>query len=156
MAVWAMLIGMATIINITMVGAMISLAGNIPDSSFLAILSRYLGGKKSPPGSILYPLEAAARLERLRRRVDLSAAVVAVMAAGLSAWALADGWGVVAMSAITLWLLAANLAFLGIPLGLWRRRAGKIREDAVEEAWKISQPPQSEEAGDADDLDRME
>jgi hypothetical protein len=148
MAVWAMLIGMATIINITMVGAMISLAGNIPDSSFLAILSRYLGGRESPPGSILYPLEAAARLERLRRRVDLSAVVVAVMAAGLSVWALADGWGVVAMSAITLWLVAANLALLGIPLGLWRRRAGQIPQDAVEEAWEKYHPAQPEGAAE--------
>lgn len=139
MAVWAMLIGMATLVNITMVGAMTSLAGNIPDSSFLAILSRYLGGKGSPPGSILYPLEAASRLERLRRRVLQVAAVSALAASGLTVWALAAGWGVVAMSAITLWALTANIAFLHIPLGLWGRRAVRIREDDVEEAWRKSQ-----------------
>jgi len=156
MAVWAMLIGMATIINITMVGATISLSGNIPDSSFLAILSRYLGGKGSPPGAILYPLEVASRLERLRRRVQVAAAAAAVAAAGLTVWALADGWGAVAMSAITLWMLAANFALLGIPLGLWRRRAGKIPEDAVEEAWQKSQAAQREEASNGDGMDRVE
>ncbi len=156
MAVWAMLIGMATIINITMVGAMISLTGNIPDSSFLAVLSRYLGGKGSPPGAILYPLEAAARLERLRRRVHGTAAAVAVVAAGLTVWALADGWGTVAMSAITLWMLAANVAFLGIPLGLWKRRAAKIREDAVEEAWHKSQAVQQQEPAGGNGMDQAE
>lgn len=156
MAVWAMLIGMATIINITMVGAMVSLVGNIPDSSFLAILSRYLGSRESPPGAVLYPLEAAARLERLRRRVHMAAAVGIVLAVGLTVWALADGWGAVAMSAITMWLLAANLALLGIPLGLWRRRAGKISEDAVEEAWQKSQPAPREETADGGNPDKKE
>ncbi|MEW6555511.1 MAG: hypothetical protein AB1384_14645 [Actinomycetota bacterium] len=146
MAVWAMLIGMATLINITMVGAMVSLAGNVPDSSFLAILSRYLADKGSPPGTVLYPVEAAARLERLRRRVHAATAVAAAAAAALSLWALFDGWGAVAMSAVTLWMLAANLTLLGIPLGLWSRRAGKIGEEDVEEAWKKSRPAQREEA----------
>jgi hypothetical protein len=146
MAVWAMLIGMATLIDITMVGAITSLAGNIPDSSFLAILSRYLGGKGSPPGAVLYPLEAASRLERLRRNVLRAAVAVAVLATGFTVWALAAGWGAVAMTAITLWLLAANLAFQDIPLGLWRRRAGKIKEGAVEEAMRKSRPVPPDEA----------
>jgi len=141
MAVWAMLIGMATLINITMIGAMTSLAGNIPDSSFLAILSRYLVRKGEPPGVILSPLEAASRLERLRRRALQAAAAVALLGAGTTIWALAAGWGAVAMTSITLWLLAANLAFLEIPLALWRRRAGKINDDAVEEAVRKSQSP---------------
>jgi hypothetical protein len=152
MAVWAMLVGMVTIVNITMVGATTSLAGNIPDSSFLAILSRYLARKGEPPGAILYPLEAASRLERLRRKALGAAAAAALAGLGLTIWALAAGWGAVAMSAITLWLLAANIAFLDVPLGLWRRRAGKIREEDVEEAWRKSQPPPDDESGTRNDL----
>ncbi len=83
-----------------------------------------------------------------------TAAAVAVVAAGLTVWALADGWGAVAMSAITLWMLAANVAFLGIPLGLWKRRAAKIREDAVEEAWRKSQAAQQEEAAGGNGMER--
>lgn len=144
MALWAMLIGMVTLINITMVGAITSLAGNIPDSSFLAILSRYLGGRDLPAGAVLYPLEAASRLEGLRRKTLMAAAVCAAVAAGLTLWALAAGWGAVVMSAITLWVLAANAAFLEIPLGIWRRRAAGIREEGAEEA---SSKPLTESRG---------
>jgi hypothetical protein len=153
MTVWAMLVGMATLINITMVGALVSVAGNIPDSSFLAILSRYLRDKESPPGAVLYPVVAAARLQRLRRRMHVATAVAAAMAAALSLWALFKGWGAVAIAAITLWLLAANLAFIGIPLGLWRRRAGGIRDEDVQEAWKKFQPARQEDAADGESPD---
>ena len=147
MAVWAMLVGMVTLVNITMVGAMTSLAGNIPDSSFLAILSRYLGDRGGPEGALLYPLEAASRLERLRRRVLLAVAVSALAAAGLTVWSLAAGWGAVAMSAITLWALVTNIALLQVPLSLWRRRAGRIRQEDMEEAWRKSRRTMEGETG---------
>ncbi len=147
MAVWAMLLGMVTLVNMTMIGATISLAGNVPDSSFLAILSRYLAGKGSPRGAVLYPLEAASRLERLRRRVLAAAAACVAAALALTVWGLIAGWGPVAMSAITLWMLAANTAVLSMPLGLWRRRAGKIRESDVEEAWRKSRRSEGGEEG---------
>jgi len=134
-----MLLGMATLINITMVGALVSLVGNIPDSSFLVILSRYLKKREEPAGGVLFPLEAASRLERYRRRVLQAAAAVAAVGAGLTVWALTQGWGAVAMSAITTWIAAANLAFYHIPLALWKRRAVKMREDTVEEALHKSQ-----------------
>ena len=146
MAIWVMLLGMATLINITMVGALLSLVGNIPDSSFLVILSRYLKKGEEPQEALLFPLEAASRLERLRRRTLQAAVAVAVVGAGLSVWALAVGWGAVAMLAITTWMVAANLAFFHIPLALWKRRAGKMRGDAVEEAGRKSQPEPSEQA----------
>ena len=139
MAIWAMLLGMATLINITMTGALMSLAGNIPDGSFLAILSRYFRKGEEADGVILYPATVASRLVRLRRRVLQAAAVAAAVAAALTVWALAAGWGTVAMLAVTCWIVAANLAFFHIPLALWRRRAGKMSDDTVEEAWRKSQ-----------------
>ncbi len=135
-----MLLGMAALVNITMVGAVMSLAGHIPDSSFLVILSRYLRRRGEPEGAILYPAEAASRLERARSRVSQAAAALAAIGVGLTVWALAAGWGVVAMMAITAWAVAANLAFYHTPLSLWKRRAGKMREDDVEEAWRKAQP----------------
>jgi len=156
LAIWVMLLGMATIINITMVGAMLSLVGNIPDSSFLVILSNYLRKKDEPPGAPLFPLEAASRLERLRKRVLLAAAAVAAVGAGLSVWALVEGWGVVAISAITAWAVAVNLAFYHIPLALWKRRVGKMREDVLEEAWRKSQPGLPQQAVEENRPDTME
>jgi len=146
LAIWVMLLGMATLINITMVGALLSLVGNIPDSSFLVILSSYLKKKDEPREALLFPLEAASRLERLRRRVLQAAAAAAAVGTGLSVWALVVGWGAVAMLAITTWMVAANLAFYHIPLALWKRRAGKMREEAVEEAGRKSQPEPTEQA----------
>ncbi len=141
MVLWAMSIGMVTIINVTMVGAVTSLAGNIPDSSFLAILSHYLGRKGPAAGALLPPLEAASRMEGLRRRALTVAAACAACALGLTLWAFAAGWGAVAMSAVTLWALAANIAFLEIPLALWRKRAARMREGGEEEAPRGARPP---------------
>jgi hypothetical protein len=147
-----MLLGMATIINITLVGALVSLAGNSPDSSFLVILSRYLRKKEEPARVVLYPVDAAARLERVRRRVTMAGIASALIAGGLTIYALAVGWGNYAMLAITLWLVAGNLAFLQIPLGLWRRRAGKMGEEAVEEALaKTLTGPEEKADGGVDD-----
>jgi hypothetical protein len=145
MAAWAMFLGMATLVNVTMTGALVSLVGNIPDSSFLIILSRYLG-KRMPPGGVLHPLEATSRLERLRGRVLVAAAVIAAAGAAFSLWALLEGWGAVAMLAITFLLAAANLAFLSTPLALWIRRAGRMGDGAVEEAKRKARPGQPEQA----------
>ncbi len=153
MAVWALILCTLTLINITMVGAMVSLVGNIPDSSFLAILSRYLGGKARPPGAIIYPLEAASRLANIRVKLLWAAVVGAVSGLCLTVWAFIEGWGVEAMLALTIWLLAANVAFLAIPLGTWKRRAGGIKEDDVEEAARKSMPIMREEAEGHPDQD---
>ena len=134
MSVWALLLGMATIINITLVGALVSLAGNIPDSSLLVILSRYLRKKDESARIVLYPVDAVARLERLRKKMAMAVAVAALIGGGLSIYAFVDGWGSVAMLAITFWAVAGNLAFLRVPLGLWRRRAGRMESEVVEEA----------------------
>lgn len=140
MAVWAMLLGMVTLIDITMAGALMSVAGNIPDGSLLAILSRYLKGKQEPEMVILHPLEAASRLKRLRGKVMKAALASAVVGVGLSIWALAVGRGVVAMLALTLFVATANLALLNALLVSWERRAGRMGEDAAEEALRKSMP----------------
>ena len=133
MAAWMLMVGMVTIINVTMVGAMVQLAGNIPDRSLLAIFSRYLKKRGEPEGSLLHPLEAAYRLGRLRRGSLWSAAAAAAAAAGFTFWALAAGWGAVALTALTLWVAAANLAFLSLPLDSWRRRARRMDWEVMEE-----------------------
>ncbi len=136
-----MVLGMVSLVNVTMVGATASLAGSIPDSSFLVILSRYLNREKEPPPALLYPLEAASRLERLRRSLSMLAGLMAMVAAGMSLWALAAGWGLQAVVAVSLWVLAANAAFLTVPLGVWRRRAARMPEGVLEEAAKKAAPP---------------
>ncbi len=118
-----MLLGLATLINVTMVGALMSLAGNIPDLPLLHILSRYLKKKDEPPEALLHPWEAASRLARLRKRILGAGVAVAVVGAGISMWALTVGWGAVAMLAITCWAFAANLLFVSIAPANWRRRA---------------------------------
>ena len=45
MAVWVMLLGMVTLIDVTMIGAIMQVAGNIPDGPLLQIISRYLKNK---------------------------------------------------------------------------------------------------------------
>lgn len=151
MSVWAMLLGMATIINITLLGALVSLAGNIPDSSFLVILSRYLRKKDESARIVLYPVDAVARLEHLRKRVAITVATAALIAGGLTVYALAVGWGTFAMLAITFWLVAGNLAFLQVPLGLWRRRAGRMGDEAVEEALGKAMPGIEERTDESED-----
>ncbi len=141
MLVLVMILGMISLVNVTMVGATASLAGSIPDSSFLVILSRYLRRKGEPSPALLYPLETASRLERLRRSLVVAAGLVAALAAALSIWALATAWTAVIMAAVSLWVLAANAAFLTVPLGIWRRRAARMPDDVLEEAAKKAAPP---------------
>jgi hypothetical protein len=129
LAVWAMLLGMVTLIDVTMVGALMSLAGNIPDMPLLHILSRYLKKKDEPSEALLHPLEAASRLARLRKRILGACIATAVMGAGLSVWALSEGWGTVAMLAITCLVIAGNLLFDSIPLASWRRRVLLMNPD---------------------------
>ena len=129
-----MLLGMVTLVNITLVGALVSLVGNIPDSSFLVILSRYLRRKEESAKAILYPVEAVTRLELMRRKMVIAFTVSGIIAGGFTVWALAVGWGTAFMLAITFWVIAGNLAFLDVPLGLWKRRAGRMPEHTMEEA----------------------
>ncbi len=138
MAIWALLLGMATLINFTMTGALVALTGNIPDGSLLVVLSHYLSKREEPEGMILYPAAAVSRLERCRWWVLGITVAAALSGAGLTAWALDAGWGTVAMLALTSWVLAANLALYYAALTLWRRRTGRMRDDAFEEAWSKS------------------
>ena len=104
MAAWVMILGMVTLINVTMVGAVMQLAGNIPDPSLLVILSRYLRKKEEkeePRELLLHHLEASARLQRLRRRSALLAVLLALAACGLTIGALVVGWGAWGMAAVT-------------------------------------------------------
>ncbi|NPV60394.1 MAG: hypothetical protein HPY75_12160 [Actinobacteria bacterium] len=134
MMAWVMVLGLMSLVNVTMVGATASLAGSIPDSSFLVILSRYLKKKAEPSLALLYPVEAASRLERLRRAISLASGGLAAAAAAASIWAFAQGWGLVGAAAVTLWVLAANLAFLAVPVGIWRRRVARMPDGVLDEA----------------------
>ena len=129
MAAWVMILGMVTLINVTMVGAVMQLAGNIPDPSLLVILSRYLRKKEEkeePRELLLHHLEASARLQRLRRRSALLAVLLALAACGLTIGALVVGWGAWGMAAVTFWILAANVAFLDVPLAALKRRSSRM------------------------------
>lgn len=133
MAVWGMLLGMLTLVNITMLGAMVQVTGKLPDASLLQIFSRYLKGKDEPQDALLHPLEAANRLDRHRRRVLAACMALAGIAAALSIAAAAVGWGVVAMLAITGWVLAANLGLISAALSSWIRRAGRMWDTMKDE-----------------------
>ncbi len=126
MAAWAMILGMLTLVNVTMVGALMQLAGNIPDDPLLVILSRYLRKKGEPENAVLHPMEACSRLQRIRHRVMIAAAVSAATALGLTVAAVFAGWGAVAVAAVTLWIVAANVAFLDIPLASLARRSRRM------------------------------
>jgi hypothetical protein len=130
MAALAMLLGMVTLMDVTMAGALMSLAGNIPDRSLLHIFSRYLRKKGEPAGALLHPWEVASRLARLRRAVLGACVAAAVVGVGFTMWALSAAWGAPAMLAITFWVLAGNFLFDSIPLASWRRRAILMKPDA--------------------------
>jgi MFS family permease len=133
LAVWGMLLGMLTLINITMLLALVQVTGKLPDASLLQIFSRYLKGKDEPREALLHPQEAANRLVRHRKRVLAACFVLAGIAAALSITAAAFGWGVVAMLGITGWVLAANLGLITTVLSSWIRRAGRIWEAMKDE-----------------------
>jgi hypothetical protein len=141
LAVWAMVIGMITLMNITMLAAIMQVAGSIPDRSLLHILSRYLKRKREPPEALLHPWEATSRLGRMRKRILGGCVAMAVLGAALSVWALSIGWGVVAMLAITCWLAAGNLLFDSIAPASWQRRAMRMDMNMDEEEKGGSSPP---------------
>lgn len=147
MAVWAMLLGMATMIAVTMVGAIMQVAGNIPDIALLRILSRYLKKKEDPPEVVLHPWEAASRLARLRKRMLGACVAAAALGAGLSMWALTAGWGAEAMSAVTFLVVAGNLLFATIAPAGWRRRVMRMNaEMGEEESGGPQSPPRDGDA----------
>lgn len=127
MVAWVMVLGMATIVNVTMVGAIMQLAGSIPDGSLLVILSRCLRRKGEPAGELLLPAEASSRLRRLRRRSGILALTSCLPGLGFTIWASTIGWGVVAGLALSFWVMAANLGFLTLPLASLARRARRMR-----------------------------
>jgi hypothetical protein len=133
LAVWGMLLGMLTLINITMLGAMVQVTGNLPDKSLIQIFSRYLKRKDEPQDALLNPLEAANRLERHRRRVLVACSVLVGIAVALSIAAAGVGWGTVAMLAVTCWVLVANLGLISAALSSWRRRASRMWEAMKDE-----------------------
>ncbi len=133
MVLWAMLMGMITLINVTMVGAVMQVFGNVPDLAFLKIVSRYPRKKAEPEDLPLSPWQAAQRLRRVHTWVIRLCVAVAVAAIGISIWALAAGRGAVAMTAIALWVIAGNLFFSSIAPANWRRRAGRIDPNIYDE-----------------------
>lgn len=122
-----MVLGMVSLVNVTMVGAIMQLAGNIPDGSLLAILSRYLGRKGEREETLLLPVEASSRLRRLQRRTGILALAACMPGLGFTVWAASVGWGAVAGAALSFWMLAGNLGFLTLPLASLARRARRMR-----------------------------
>ncbi|WP_287153134.1 hypothetical protein [Candidatus Solincola tengchongensis] len=144
-----MLLGMVTLINVTMVGAVMQLVGHIPDGSLLVILSRYLRRKDNPPGALLLPEEASSRLHKLRRRAALLALTACGPGLGFTLWATAAGWGPVAGAALAFWALAGNLGFLTLPLGSLAGRTRRMRltqgpEPMPEGEGSAPSPPESD------------
>ncbi len=124
-----MVLGMVTIINVTMVGAVMQLAGQIPDGSLLVILSRYLGKKGERQEALLAPLEASARLRGLRRRTGALALAACAPGLAFTVWASLSGRGALVGAALAFWTAAGNLAFLTLPLASLERRARRMRPE---------------------------
>lgn len=134
-----MVLGMVSLVNVTMVGAIMQLAGNIPDGSLLVILSRYLRRKGEHEESLLLPVEASSRLRRLQRRTGTLALASCVPGLGFTLWAASVGWGAVAGAALSFWVLAGNLGFLTLPLASLARRARRMRLDEGPEPAKTAE-----------------
>lgn len=147
MAVWALILGMITLINVTMVAALMQVFGGVPDQAFLKIMARYLLRKDEPREISLGPWETASRLRRVYRRIIEACAAAAVIGAGLTAWALVAGWGPIAMSAITFWVIAGDLLFASVAPANWQRRARRIDPNFLEdeEAGRPSIPDNKDE-----------
>jgi hypothetical protein len=127
MILWALLLVMITVINVTMVAAVMQLFGSIPDKAFMKILSRYLRKKSEPKQIPLSPSDVAARLGGLHRRILHICLALIVAAIALSIWTLAVGWGAVGMTAGALWVAAGNIFFSSIAPANWRRRSLRIK-----------------------------
>lgn len=150
MIAFVMVLGMITLINVTMVGAVMQMLGHIPDESLLVILSRYLKRRDDPPEALLLPTEASSRLHGLRRRAVLLALVACGPGLGFTVWAASDGWGPVAGTALAFWVMAGNLGFLALPLASLAGRARRIRltrglEPVPEREGPALSPPSDEE-----------
>ena len=140
MLLWVMLLGMMTLINVTMVGAVMQVFASVPDVAFLTIISRPRTRKTDPEEVPLSPWDASQRLGKILRRIIGSCIAIAASAIAISIWALAAGWGAVAIIAITLWVVAGNLLFTSIAPANWRRRASRIRPDIYDEEPEKSHP----------------
>jgi hypothetical protein len=142
MVLVALLLVMATVINVTMIAAVMQLFGNVPDGPFLKIISRHLRRKSEEKDVLLSPGDATERLGAIHRGIIRICVAIVVAATAMSIWALAVGWGPFAMAAITLWVIAGNLFFSSIAPANWGRRARRIKPAVYEEDWG-DRPPEN-------------
>jgi hypothetical protein len=145
MILWGLLLIMITIINVTMAGAIMSLFGNVPDKSFAKIMSQWLRKRGEPQGALFSPTELARRLGAVYDAGIRACAGLAIPAIGVSLWTVAAGWGPVAMTAITFWILAGNALFSSVAPASWRRRMRRIPPDIYEREDEKSQPPDDDD-----------
>lgn len=118
-----LILGIITVVCVTMVGAISSMMGQVPERSFLRILGHYLAHKDFTQG--ISRIEAREALRRIRRRLDILAIGMlgAAAVAGGVGGALRSrvGYGTVAVLAV----LAVNLYFIGVMFGGWIKRLGR-------------------------------
>jgi hypothetical protein len=120
-----MLLGMFSLVNVTMLAALYQLTSQLPDQPLLHILTRYLEPETRERGGLIHPSEATVKLGKLRKKVFILSGITACTASGLTvAWAAAGGgWG---PAALALWVAALNLFLVSLPLGRLSRRTSRM------------------------------
>ncbi len=119
----ALVLGIITVVCITMVGAISGMMGQVPERSFLRILGHYLAHKDFSQG--ISRVEARDGLRRMRHRLGLAAICLLVGAA------IAGGIGGILRSqvgygaAATLAVLALNAFVIRSMLAGWIKRLGR-------------------------------
>ncbi len=119
----ALILGIITVVGVTMVGAISATMGQVPERSFLRILGHYLAHKDFAEG--ISRIEAREGLKRLQHRLDIFSIglLVAAAAAGGIGGALRSqvGYGIAA----TLAVFALNSYISRVMLGGWVKRLGR-------------------------------
>lgn len=123
MRLLALFLGIITVVCVTMVGAISSMMGQVPERSFLRILGHYLAHKDFSQG--ISRIEARERLWRVRHWLGLSAIsllVGAAIAGGIGGLLRSQvGYG----AAATLAVLALNVFIVRAIFAGWIKRLGR-------------------------------
>ncbi len=123
MRLLALFLGIITVVCVTMVGAISSMMGQVPERSFLRILGHYLAHKDFSQG--ISRIEAREGLWRVRHWLGLSAIsllVGAAIAGGIGGLLRSQvGYG----AAATLAVLALNVFIVRAIFAGWIKRLGR-------------------------------
>lgn len=119
----ALVLGIITVVCVTMVGAISGMMGQVPERSFLRILGHYLAHKDFAQG--LSRVEAREGLRHVRHRLGFSAIsllVGAVIAGGMGGILRSQvGYG----AAATLAVIALNVFIIRAMFAGWIKRLGR-------------------------------